>query len=99
MTHTYFDNKFMNDPEKAFSKEYLLTSGNGAYSFSTICGCNTRKYHGLFIAEQPNIDDNDHVIVSAIDEQIMYRQKVYQIATHKYPNTTYPAGYKYIEDF
>ena len=89
----------MNDPEKAFSKEYLLTNGIGAYSASTIGGCNTRKYHGLFIVQQPHIDDNDHVIVSAIDEQIMYKQKAYQIATHKYPNTIYPAGYKYIADF
>src|ERR1035437_5984997 len=99
MIHTYFDNEFMNDPEKAFSKEYLLTSGSGAYSTSTIGGCNTRKYHGLFIVQQPHIDDNDHLIVSAIDEQIMFKQRAYQIATHKYPNTIYPAGYKCITDF
>ena len=99
MIHTYFDNEFMKDAEKAFGREYLLTNGIGAYCASTIGGCNTRKYHGLLVAGQPQIDDNDHVIVSAFDEQIIYKQNVHQIATHKYPNTIYPAGYKNIADF
>lgn len=89
----------MNDPEKAFSKEFLLTNGTGAFSSSTIGNCNTRKYHGLFVAQQPQMDDNDHVLVSALDEQLAYKQQVHQLATHKYPNTLYPAGYKYIRDF
>ena len=89
----------MNDPDEAFNKEYLLTSGNGAYSASTIGGCNTRKYHGLLVAPQPQIDDNDHVIVSALDEEIVYKKKTYPIATHKYPGTIYPEGYKLIAEF
>lgn len=89
----------MNVAEKAFSKEYLLTNGIGAFSSSTIGGCHTRKYHGLFVAEQPQIDDDEHVLVSAIDEQIAYKRSVWNIATHKYPNTIFPAGYKYIADF
>src|ERR1700722_6434994 len=99
MIHTYFEKGFMNDPEKAFSKEYLLTNGMGAYSASTIGGCNTRKYHGLFVAPQPQIDDNNHVFVSTIDEQLIYKDQTYPIAAHKYPGTIYPEGYKYIRDF
>jgi len=99
MVRSFFDKEFMNDPEKPFTKEYLLTSGSGAYSASTIAGCNTRKYHGLFIAPQPQIDDNDHVIISAIDEKIIYKQTTYEISTHKYPGTVYPEGYKFINEF
>ncbi|MEM7626611.1 MAG: amylo-alpha-1,6-glucosidase [Planctomycetota bacterium] len=31
-------------------REWLLTNGTGAYSMGTALGCNTRRYHGLFIA-------------------------------------------------
>jgi len=32
------------------SQEYILTNGMGAFSFSTVLGCNTRRYHGLLCA-------------------------------------------------
>src|SRR5260221_8204531 len=32
------------------SQEFLLTNGMGAFSFSTVVGCNTRRYHGLLCA-------------------------------------------------
>src|SRR3954468_7332684 len=31
-------------------QEYLLTNGMGAFSASTVLGCNTRRYHGLLCA-------------------------------------------------
>ena len=31
-------------------REWLLTNGTGAYSMGTALGCNTRRYHGLFVA-------------------------------------------------
>jgi predicted glycogen debranching enzyme len=99
MIHSYFDEEFMNDPQRAFGKEYLLTNGIGASCSSTIGNCNTRKYHGLFVVQQPQIDDNDHVLVSTLDEQLTYKENIYQIATHKYPNTFYPEGYRHIADF
>ena len=99
MIRTCFDKEFIGDFDKSSSKEYLLTSGQGAYCASTINGGNTRKYHGLFVITQPQIDDNEHLIVSAIDEQIIYKQKTFEVSTHKYPEIIYPEGYKYIEDF
>ncbi len=45
------------------------------------------------------MDDNDHVLVSCIDEEVTYGQAVYQIGTHKFPNTVYPAGYKLVSKF
>ncbi|HEY7116929.1 MAG TPA: amylo-alpha-1,6-glucosidase [Tepidisphaeraceae bacterium] len=32
------------------AQEYLLTNGMGAFSFSTVLGCNTRRYHGILCA-------------------------------------------------
>jgi predicted glycogen debranching enzyme len=99
MIRTSFDSKFMNDLDSSSGKEYLVTSGNGACCTSTISGCNTRKYHGLLIAKQPQIDDNDHVLVSAIDEQVLYGEKTFETGTHYYPGTVHPSGYKYIAEF
>lgn len=31
-------------------QEWLLTNGLGGYAFSTVVGCNTRRYHGLLCA-------------------------------------------------
>ena len=36
--------------QPGLSQEWLLTNGTGAFSSSTIVGCNTRRYHGLLCA-------------------------------------------------
>ena len=36
--------------EENIKHEWLITNGIGGYASSTICGCNTRKYHGLLVA-------------------------------------------------
>lgn len=83
----------------AFGKEYLLTNSTGAYCMSSVSGCNTRKYHGLLVAPQPGLDDADHVLVSAIDEIAEVGGEAYSLATHKYPGTVYPEGYRLIDNF
>ena len=30
-------------------REWTLTNGTGAYAMGTVAGCNTRRYHGLFV--------------------------------------------------
>ncbi len=37
------------DPEALLSREWLLTNGLGGYASGTLAGCNTRRYHGLFV--------------------------------------------------
>ena len=34
----------------AVEQEWLLTNGLGGFAFSTVAGCNTRRYHGLLCA-------------------------------------------------
>jgi predicted glycogen debranching enzyme len=42
-------------PELAglLEREWLVTNGLGGYASGTICGCATRRYHGLLIAAHP----------------------------------------------
>jgi hypothetical protein len=36
--------------EPHLAQEWLLTNGLGAFSSSTVIGCNTRRYHGILVA-------------------------------------------------
>src|SRR5574344_889598 len=81
-------------------REFLLTSGSGAFATSTLSLCNTRKYHGLLIARQPKIDNEWHVLLSSLDETIVERESEFHLALHHYQNDTYyHKGHKYLESF
>lgn len=38
---------------EVISREWLVTNGRGGYASGTVSGCNTRRYHGLFIPSLP----------------------------------------------
>lgn len=99
---TFTDHAFkavMDTPESATSREYLLTSGTGAYSAASICGCNTRKYHGLLVAPRTQPDDEMHVLISSLDEKVLSEETAWRLSTHRYTGVYYPEGYRYISDF
>ncbi|HPB31820.1 MAG TPA: amylo-alpha-1,6-glucosidase [Candidatus Sumerlaeota bacterium] len=51
------DAEFCQNPDLALTREWIITNGLGGYAFSTISGCNTRKYHGLLAAAlDPPVD-------------------------------------------
>lgn len=99
ITHAHFGKDLMSVPESAVSREFLLTSANGTYSASTICGCNIRKYHGLLVTPQPVIDDDGHVMLSSLDEKVICGETAWRLSTHHYKDTFYPEGYRYISEF
>ncbi len=99
MIQSQFDKTTLSDMAVSMKKEYLITSTKGDYVSSSIIGCNTRKYHGLLIAPQPQIDDNDHVLLSSLDETVILKNQSYQLGTHQYPNALYPRGFEFIEEF
>ena len=43
-------NAIGSNSEPLTSKEWLITNGIGGYASSTICGLNSRRYHGLLVA-------------------------------------------------
>lgn len=99
MTHLQFKQKQLNDPDFSFNREILLTNSRGGYSSSTISGCNTRKYHGLLIAPQPQFNQERFLFLSSLDETLVYKGKSVQLSTHRYDNTTYPSGYMHQTEF
>jgi predicted glycogen debranching enzyme len=99
MPYIQFTKKFFAQPEQAIAREYLETNPNGAYCNSTLINCNSRKYHGLLVVKQPQIDDGRYVLLSALDETIFQGAERFSCGTHKYPNAFHPEGFRLYNDF
>ena len=79
------------------NKEWIITNGIGGYASATICGANTRKYHGLLVAPLTP-PARRHLILSKVDESITINNKVYNLYTNMCENYI-SDGYKYLTDF
>jgi len=84
MSYLKFDKNQLINLEYSLSRELLRTNRAGSYGFTTIVGCNTRKYHGLFVAPQPLVDQDNHVLLSSIDETIIQHDAEFNLAIHKF---------------
>jgi len=83
--------------ESGLNKEWILTNGIGGYSYSTIIGCNTRKYHGLLVA--PLVPPaRRHVILSKLDEALEINGKEHILYTNMCKNFI-SQGYKNLVRF
>lgn len=81
-------------------RELLRTNRAGSYASTSIITTNTRKYHGLLVAPQPKIDDNNHVLLSEIDETIIANNFEFHVGMRMYPGGIYdPKGHKYLKEF
>jgi predicted glycogen debranching enzyme len=81
------------------SKEVIRSTRTGAYSSTTIVRCNTRKYHGLLVCPQPQLDKDNHVLLSCIDETIEQMGESFNLAVHRYKGGFfYPKGHKYLRE-
>ena len=81
------------------SKEWLVTNGIGGYASSSICGSNTRKYHGLLVASL-NPPTSRHVLVSKIEEAVLLDDSNYKsFSSIQYPGAVHPEGYQYLNHF
>ena len=90
----------MTNLEEALPRELLRTNRSGAYSCSTIVDCNTRKYHGLLVVPVPELDDENHVLLSSLDVTVIQHGAEFNLGLHKYQGNNYsPKGHKYIREF
>lgn len=80
------------------SKEWIVTNGLGSYASSTICGCNTRRYHGLLVASY-NPPTDRKVLVSKIDETVYAGDAIYELGTNQFGDVINPDGFKLITGF
>ncbi|MCR4853974.1 MAG: amylo-alpha-1,6-glucosidase [Prevotella sp.] len=90
----------MTNLEESLGRELIRTNRSGAYSSSTIVDCNTRKYHGLLVVPVPEIDDENHVLLSSLDTTVIQHGAEFNLGLHKYQGNNYsPKGHKYIREF
>lgn len=100
MNYIEFDKKQLINLEFSLNKELIRTNRAGSYACKTIVGCNTRKYHGLLVVPQPNLDDDNHVLLSNLDETVIQHNAEFNLGIHKFPGGVYvPKGHKYLEQF
>ena len=100
MSYLRFEKALMTNLEEALPRELLRTNRSGAYSCSTIVDCNTRKYHGLLVVPVPELDDENHVLLSSLDVTVIQHGAEFNLGLHKYQGNNYsPKGHKYIREF
>jgi predicted glycogen debranching enzyme len=86
------------DLEAASQREWLETNGLGGYASSTVCGMNTRRYHGLLVAAtKPPV--GRMVLLSKLEETLTVNGKSYELSVNQYPGTVHPHGYLLLKQF
>lgn len=100
MCYLKFDKAQMTNLQDSLFKELLITNRSGAYCNTTLVGCNIRKYHGLMVIPVPELDDENHVMLSSLDETVIQHGAEFNLGLHKYQGENYsPKGHKYIVSF
>lgn len=99
MSYIHFDKTQLINLNYSLEKETIRANRSGCYTSTTIIGCNTRKYHGLLVAPQPQIDSQLHVMLSTVHETVIQNETNFNLGISKFPGNYYPRGHKYLEDF
>ncbi len=100
MSYLRFEKAVMTNLQESLRRELLRTNRSGAYSSSTLADCNTRKYHGLLVVPVPELDDDNHVLLSSFDCTVIQHGAEFNLGLHKYQGNHYsPNGHKYIREF
>ncbi|MDH6342726.1 putative glycogen debranching enzyme [Parabacteroides sp. PFB2-12] len=100
MSYLKFDKRLMVNLEESLTREVLRTNRKGAYHCTTIVDCNTRKYHGLLVMPVPELDNDNHVLLSSLDETVIQHKAEFNLGLHKYQGGSFsPNGHKYIREY
>ncbi|MBO7323833.1 MAG: glycogen debranching enzyme N-terminal domain-containing protein, partial [Bacteroidales bacterium] len=100
MSYLKFDKALMVNLQQSLTKELLQANKTGAYSYSTIVDCNTRKYNGLLVVPLAEFEGRNHVLISSLDATVIQHGAEFNLGLHKYPGDNYsPKGHKYIRQF
>lgn len=99
MGYIKFDKTQLINLEYSLQREILRSNRAGSYAFTTIVGCNTRKYHALLACPMEHLDGGTHVLLSSLDETVIQHGASFNLGIHKYPGVYEPKGHKYIRDF
>ena len=84
----------------SLKREIICANKTGAYCNTSIVTCNTRRYHGLLVVSVPDLDDDNHVLLSSLDVTVIQHGAEFNLGLHKYQGNNYnPMGHKYIREF
>ncbi|HZL36336.1 MAG TPA: amylo-alpha-1,6-glucosidase [Tepidisphaeraceae bacterium] len=82
-------------------QEWLLTNGLGGYAFSTVLGCNTRRYHGLLCAATlPPV--GRILALSRIGEIVSFDgddSQLFEFSVNQFREGFHPHGWHYLRKF
>ncbi len=93
-----FNKEITQNFEKASTKEWLETNGLGGWASSTICGANTRNYHGMFVmATKPPV--GRIVALSKLEETIILDNAKYELQANQFPGSICDSGLKCFTKF
>ena len=100
MNYLEIDKSKLINLEHSLKYELLRSNRAGSYANTTIIYSNTRKYHGLLVSPVPEIDNENHVLLSNLDETIIQHNREFRLGIHKYPGEIWePKGHKYAFSF
>ena len=99
MAYLQFNKAELVNLEYSLKRELLATNRTGGYCNTTIVGCNTRKYHGLFAVPIERFGGHRHMLLSALDETLLQHGMPFNLGIHCYGDVYEPRGHKYIVDF
>jgi predicted glycogen debranching enzyme len=94
---TLLDKDMCQSVDQIMDKEWLCVNKLGTYSSSTLCGMNSRRYHGLFV-----VPCNGHGkranILAKFEESVFIENRLYEISTNQFEGGIYPKGYTYLKN-
>ena len=100
MSYLKFDKNLLINLDQSLPKEILRTNKAGAYHCTTVTGCNTRKQHGLLVIPIKEMDNDNFVLLSSLDETVIQHGAPFNLGIHRYKNGVYsPNGHKYLREF
>lgn len=100
MKYIQIDKARLINLEYSLFREMIRTNRAGAYSSTTIIGCNTRKYHGLLVCPIESLGNEPHVMLSAMNLSVIQNEKIFNLGIQQYQGNHFdPKGHKYALDF
>jgi predicted glycogen debranching enzyme len=100
MSYIDFDKEKLVNITFSKNREILRCSRTGSFASTTLLGLNTRKYHGLFIVPQDNIDGERHLLVSNLNETIIINNMEFHLGINQFKGgVIVPKGNKYLQNF
>tara|TARA_B110000211_G_scaffold232096_1_gene295030 strand:+ start:795 stop:2741 length:1947 start_codon:yes stop_codon:yes gene_type:complete len=94
-----FDKEFLQDFGRSSKKEFIETNNIGMYASTSLCGVNTRKYHGLLVARQPQLDHHSYVLVNCLHETVLDNESKLELGVHQFNHFVHPKGYLFLDNF